>query len=307
MTHSYLKFKLYYFPMLTAVWYTVTYLLVYTMAVLEGHVNPIFPFISAAGTTPPESCIFGFMLNIGAVLMFIVIYVRYQYIRYSNEVDVPKRLNNFTYFLGMSASFGVILVANFQETNLLPVHVLGASCAFGSSVIYCCIQYNGEYFQQHEGTAMGNSLSPFIANLFMSKFETEVKDKFEYFPRVWFSSVALDNNRFPTLKFTYEVEHNEQLPFLDVLLEIVKINMDNLEIYSQVFIPELFELFILEYGVDRFKWKLEDGGYSFHLAATFSEWITALSLNIYIFTFASDFKDIRFEGVVFTKDVELKL
>ncbi|KAJ8944156.1 hypothetical protein NQ318_013396 [Aromia moschata] len=33
---------------------------------------------------------------------------------------------------------------------------------------------------------MGNSLSPFIANLFMSKFETEVKDKFEYFSRVWF-------------------------------------------------------------------------------------------------------------------------
>ncbi|KAJ8959451.1 hypothetical protein NQ318_022144 [Aromia moschata] len=45
--------------------------------------------------------------------------------------------------------------------------------------------YNGEYFQQHEGTAMNNSLSPFITHLFMSKFETEVKDKFEYFPRVW--------------------------------------------------------------------------------------------------------------------------
>ncbi|KAJ8944250.1 hypothetical protein NQ318_013661 [Aromia moschata] len=47
--------------------------------------------------------------------------------------------------------------------------------------------YDGEYFQQHEGTAMANSLSPFIANLFMSKFETEVRDKVEYFPRVWFS------------------------------------------------------------------------------------------------------------------------
>ncbi|KAJ8933054.1 hypothetical protein NQ318_014942 [Aromia moschata] len=99
-----------------------------------------------------------------------------------------------------------------------------------------CFQYNGEYFQQHEGTAMGNSLSPFIANLFMSKFETEVKDKFEYFPRVWFryvddifavfdtKAICLDNfvaklnNRFPTIKFTYEVEHNEQLPFLDVLV-----------------------------------------------------------------------------------------
>ncbi|KAJ8951688.1 hypothetical protein NQ318_012230 [Aromia moschata] len=96
--------------------------------------------------------------------------------------------------------------------------------------------YNGEYFQQHEGTAMGNSLSPFIANRFMSKIETEVKDKFEYFPRVWFryvddifavfdtKAISLDNfvaklnNRFPTIKITYEMEHNEQLPFLDVLV-----------------------------------------------------------------------------------------
>ncbi|KAJ8963382.1 hypothetical protein NQ318_018859 [Aromia moschata] len=50
--------------------------------------------------------------------------------------------------------------------------------------------YNGENFQQHEGTTMGNSLSPFTANLFMSKFETEAKDKFEYFPRVWFRNVT---------------------------------------------------------------------------------------------------------------------
>ncbi|KAJ8959202.1 hypothetical protein NQ318_022464, partial [Aromia moschata] len=105
--------------------------------------------------------------------------------------------------------------------------------------------YNGEYFQQHEGTAMGNSLSPFIANLFMSKFETEVKDKFEYFRRVWFRYVddifavfdtkesTLDNfvvklnNRFPTIKCTYKMEHNEQLPFLDVL--VIRNNENKLE------------------------------------------------------------------------------
>ncbi|KAJ8942410.1 hypothetical protein NQ318_014457 [Aromia moschata] len=45
------------------------------------------------------------------------------------------------------------------------------------------LNYNGEYFQQLEGKAMGNSLSPFIANLFM------IKDKFGYFPRVWFRYV----------------------------------------------------------------------------------------------------------------------
>ncbi|KAJ8960542.1 hypothetical protein NQ318_013830 [Aromia moschata] len=68
--------------------------------------------------------------------------------------------------------------------------------------------YNGEYFQQHEGTAMGNSLSPFIANLFMSKFETEVKDKFEYFPRVWFRYVddIFAYNTFPSLSNYFEAE-----------------------------------------------------------------------------------------------------
>ncbi|KAJ8942994.1 hypothetical protein NQ318_001718 [Aromia moschata] len=109
------------------------------------------------------------------------------------------------------------------------------------------MQYKGEYFQQHEGTAIGNSLSPFIANLFMSKFETEVKDKFEYFSRVWFryaddifavfdtKAISLDNfvaklnNRFPTIKFTYEMEHNEQQPFLDVL--VIR-NNENNEIYE---------------------------------------------------------------------------
>ncbi|KAJ8961712.1 hypothetical protein NQ318_021312 [Aromia moschata] len=57
-----------------------------------------------------------------------------------------------------------------------------------------------------------------------------------YFPRVWFKyvddffavfdtkAISLDNfvaklnNRFPTIKLTYEMEHNEQLPFLDVLV-----------------------------------------------------------------------------------------
>ncbi|KAJ8955988.1 hypothetical protein NQ318_006259 [Aromia moschata] len=126
---------------------------------------------------------------------------------------------------------------NPSRSDSLPcvVRPLCRPCASAPSSVPIS-NYNGEYFQQHEGTAMGNSLSPFIANLFMSKFETEAKDKFEYFPRVWFryvddifavfdtKAISLDNfvaklnNRFPTIKFTYEVEYNEQLPFLDVLV-----------------------------------------------------------------------------------------
>ncbi|KAJ8966368.1 hypothetical protein NQ317_002910 [Molorchus minor] len=42
-----------------------------------------------------------------------------------------------------------------------------------------CFQFNNSFFEQHEGTAMGNSLSPFIANLFMSRFEIDIKEEFE--------------------------------------------------------------------------------------------------------------------------------
>lgn len=108
-----------------------------------------------------------------------------------------------------------------------------------------CFQFNSGFFEQHEGTAMGNSLSPFIANLFMSRFETEAKEQFEYFPRVWlryvddifviFDTKRADVNEFilklnnlhSSVNFTYEIENNEQLPFLDVL--VIRNNENKLE------------------------------------------------------------------------------
>ncbi|KAJ8963809.1 hypothetical protein NQ317_000591 [Molorchus minor] len=108
-----------------------------------------------------------------------------------------------------------------------------------------CFQFNNSFFEQHEGTAMGNSLSPFIANLFMSRFETDVKEEFEYFPRIWIryvddifavfdtkvesvdSYISKLNSRFTSVNFTYEIENNGQLPFLDVL--VIKNNQKNLE------------------------------------------------------------------------------
>lgn len=96
-------------------------------------------------------------------------------------------------------------------------------------------QFNGKFYQQTEGTAMGNPLSCFIANLFMGYFETNAKEKLPYFPRCWLRYVDdvftifnknQDLNNFlnqlnsfyPTIKFTYETESNSKLPFLDVLL-----------------------------------------------------------------------------------------
>ncbi|KAJ8974279.1 hypothetical protein NQ317_012595 [Molorchus minor] len=108
-----------------------------------------------------------------------------------------------------------------------------------------CFQFNNSFFEQHEGTAMGNSLSPFIANLFMSRFETDIKEEFEYFPRIWIryvddifavfdtkvesvdSFISKLNSRFTSVNFTYEIKNNGQLPFLDVL--VIMNNQNNLE------------------------------------------------------------------------------
>lgn len=97
-------------------------------------------------------------------------------------------------------------------------------------------QFNNKIYKQDEGTAMGNSLSPFMANLFMGKFETDLKQDLDYFPRLWLRYVddvfaILDtskftlqeftdilNSKFPSIKFTNEIEKNGTLPFLDTLV-----------------------------------------------------------------------------------------
>lgn len=46
-------------------------------------------------------------------------------------------------------------------------------------------QIQNKIYQQNEGTAMGNSLSAFLGNLFMSNFEIEFKTQNLYFPGIW--------------------------------------------------------------------------------------------------------------------------
>lgn len=107
-----------------------------------------------------------------------------------------------------------------------------------------CMNHN--YFQFREkiykvqfGTNMGNPLSPIIADLFMSFFEVNLK-KQNLLPRVWHRYVDdiwavikkdeieffmdILNGHFETINFTYEIEENGKLPFLD--LEIQRIGCD---------------------------------------------------------------------------------
>ncbi|XP_031634452.1 uncharacterized protein LOC116347852 [Contarinia nasturtii] len=95
-------------------------------------------------------------------------------------------------------------------------------------------QFNGKFYKQNFGCCMGSPLSPFLANLFLSNFETEMK-KNAYFPRIWHRYVddvyavikkhllrqflnQLNNTKYTTIKFTHEVEDNGKINFLDLVL-----------------------------------------------------------------------------------------
>ena len=112
-------------------------------------------------------------------------------------------------------------------------------------------QFNDSFFKQTDGTTMGNSLSPFLADLYMSYFETELKQSLPYFPKTWHRYVddifcifdtneySLDtflnhlNSKHPNIKFTVETEKNRKLPFLDILVTRTPQNTLDFDIYRK--------------------------------------------------------------------------
>lgn len=94
-------------------------------------------------------------------------------------------------------------------------------------------QFDEKFYIITKGTCMGNALSPFLANLFMSHFEMKMKEE-GILPKIWWRYVddvaaivekgteqhvlTQLNSKWPTIKFTIETEENGSLPFLDVCL-----------------------------------------------------------------------------------------
>lgn len=78
------------------------------------------------------------------------------------------------------------------------------------------------FVEQEQGTVMGNNLSPFLTDVFMSKFKRFLKIKLFWIPlNVEYFSL---NNKFDSIKFTQAIQSNNKLPFLDILA----IKLDNI-------------------------------------------------------------------------------
>ncbi|KAK7499959.1 hypothetical protein BaRGS_00008807 [Batillaria attramentaria] len=100
----------------------------------------MFVFLpSDTGTYPPESCLFGLLLAIYSFITAISVFVRWQQVRTYYETDGSRglhRTNNVALGLGLTGAFGILLVANFQESNVIVVHLIGAFLAFGIGSVY---------------------------------------------------------------------------------------------------------------------------------------------------------------------------
>ncbi|XP_061173896.1 DNA damage-regulated autophagy modulator protein 2-like [Saccostrea echinata] len=136
-----------YLPLITVIVPCVAFISAYVFAVLRKDVNPYFPYISDTGTRIPESCVFGQLLNISSAIAICTIYVRYKLIQSMIQLGDESilRYNKHALVWGALASLGLSLVANFQETSVEVVHVIGATLVLGCGVIYEFLQTSISY------------------------------------------------------------------------------------------------------------------------------------------------------------------
>lgn len=157
-------------------------------------------------------------------------------------------------------------------------------------------QFNEKFYRQKFGCSMGSHMSPFLANLFMSHIETEMKNQVN-FPRIWLRYVddiwaiikkhelrqlinKLNRTKYPSIKFTYEEEIEGKLNFLD--LSITR-NGDN------------FELDIYRKPTNTLRYITSDSFHSFeHKMSAFHSMIfRALNIPMTIETKIKEFQKIK--------------
>ncbi|KAL4224506.1 autophagy modulator [Mactra antiquata] len=137
-----------YLPIALVLLAAATFVATYIIAIGKGDITADFPYISDTGTKPPESCIFSQCLNMCAGLCLCTIYVRYKLVKVLGDTvedGTLRKLNKIGLVLGCITSFGLSLVANFQETNVETVHVTGAGLVFCVGVVYALIQTSLSY------------------------------------------------------------------------------------------------------------------------------------------------------------------
>ena len=109
--------------------------------------------------------------------------------------------------------------------------------------------FQGKYYEQVQGAAMGSPISPLIANSFMEEFEVKAFSSFPYpLPfgsGLWMTLLSSTrqntarelfqhiNNQDPHIQFTVEPTQQGSLPFLDIRITIQPDNTLSTTVYRK--------------------------------------------------------------------------
>lgn len=157
-----------------------------------------FPYISDAATYAPESCIFSQVVNMITMLMCVMIYIRYSQIKEcTSTFHVSASLlkwNHWALIFGLTSTIGLSIIANFQETSVIVVHLIGALLCFGGGTAYFWIQAICSFYLHPLGCTLRlahlrTALSIFCTICFFVIFITGILARLAYKgtnPRKWY-------------------------------------------------------------------------------------------------------------------------
>ena len=142
-----------------------------------------------------------------------------------------------------------------QQDNTLPQRTSMSIPQITSLLEFCLTHtyflFQGKYYEQVQGAAMGFPISPLIANIFVEGFEVQAPPlSFPHPPSLWLRFVddTFDinkaehsqdllehmNSQDPHIQFTVEPTQQDSLPFLDTLVTIQSDNTFSTTVYRNL-------------------------------------------------------------------------
>eukprot|EP00051_Salpingoeca_urceolata_P020985 m.322057 g.322057 ORF g.322057 m.322057 type:complete len:332 (-) comp19713_c0_seq33:1384-2379(-) len=107
----------------------------FVVAALRDDVNPLWPYISDTGARPPESCIFTLFLVLAGQQLGILTLARHWQVCNLGSRNLSKASRWATVMGGISC-LGLVLVASFQDVNVMSVHLVGAAGTFFGGIVF---------------------------------------------------------------------------------------------------------------------------------------------------------------------------
>ena len=146
-----------------------------------------------------------------------------------------------------------IVKQRLQQDNTLPQRTSMSIAQITSLLEFCLTNtyflFQGKYYEQVQGAAMGSPISPLIANIFMEEFEVKALSSIPHPSSLWLRFVddtfvinraehSQDllhhiNNQNPHIQVTVEPTQQGSLPFLDTLVTIEPDNTFSTTVYRK--------------------------------------------------------------------------